>query len=103
MTRYAKRVDANQSSIYEGLRALGYLVEDWSMCGNGVPDCSVLIDADKKISLFLEIKDGDKAPSKQKLTTCEKYWAKYHGFNTRTVNSLESALLAIEEFKKMWE
>lgn len=95
MTRYAKRVDDNHAEIRDGLRAAGYPVLDLSGCGNGIPDLSVLIAPG--VSLFLEVKDGKKAKSAQKLTEKEvafiEHWAKH----TRVVNSLEAALEAIRE------
>lgn len=102
--RHNKRVDANQPEIVKALRKAGYPVLILSQCGHGVPDISVLVDAEKCISLFLEIKDGSKPPSAQGLTEAEKVWRDNHGRNTRTVNSIESALWEvfqfIEELKK---
>lgn len=82
------------------MRARGYVVLDTSSLGMGVPDLCVLVDANKQRSLWLEIKDGNKIPSKQRLTKDEEVWLTFNGENSRVVNSLEAALQAIEEFKR---
>jgi hypothetical protein len=96
MTRYAKRVDANHAEIRDALRAAGYDVIDISKCGNGVPDLSVQVAP--FLAVMLEVKDGAKAKSAQKLTEAEKQWLGHWGHVTRVVNSLEAAKNAISEF-----
>jgi hypothetical protein len=95
--RHAKRTDQNHAAIRDGLRAAGFEVRDYSGAGFGIPDLAVKIGANS--CLWLEIKDGNKSKSKQKLTTAEENWFDWNGFNSRKVNSLESALAAIKEFK----
>ena len=38
MTRFAKRIDANQAALVLELRTAGYSVHDYHRAGNGVPD-----------------------------------------------------------------
>lgn len=93
--RFAKRTDDNHAEIRDGLRAAGYPVLDLSGCGNGIPDLSVLIAPG--VSLFLEVKDGNKAKSAQKLTEKEEAFMEHWKQHTRVVNSLEAALRVITE------
>lgn len=43
MSRRAAKVDTNHSTVRDGLRALGWAVEDFSHVGDGVPDLHVSI------------------------------------------------------------
>jgi hypothetical protein len=96
--RHAKRVDGNHKEIRDGLRAAGFPVLDLSGCGQGVPDLAVKVGDGR--SVLLEVKDGAKAPSAQKLTDAERIWFEFNGSISRVVNSLESALEAVREFVK---
>lgn len=96
MTRHAKRTDANHSEIREGLRAAGFPVLDLSGCGQGVPDLAVKVGDGR--SVLLEVKDGNKAKSAQRLTEAERIWFEYNGSISRVVDSLESALKVVREF-----
>lgn len=42
MTRYAKRTDTTHADIREALRAVGWIVVDYSPVGYGVPDMRAL-------------------------------------------------------------
>ena len=98
---YAKRTDANHAEIRDALRKAGYPVLDLSGCGMGIPDLSVLVDANRKISIFLEVKDGSKPPSARKLTDAEVKFSEFNGWNTAVVTSFEDAVKAIEEYKQL--
>jgi Holliday junction resolvase len=63
--RRAARVDANQAAIVRDLRKAGVSVLDLSSVGQGAPD---LACGFKGRTVLVEIKDGDKPPSAQKLT-----------------------------------
>ena len=69
-----KRIDSNQKEIVSALRKLGASVLIMSDLGNGAPDAAV---GYKGHTYFLEIKDGSKPPSKQRLTPLEQLF-----FNT---------------------
>lgn len=69
--KYSARKDANQDEIVKALRAVGVSVAITHQLGNGFPDISVGWKGD---TYLFEIKDGDKPPSKQKLTPDEVKW-----------------------------
>ncbi len=98
MMRHAKRTDNNHAQIREALRNAGYDVLDLSRCGNGVPDLSVRVSP--FVAVLLEVKDGSKPPSAQKLTAAEQQWLEHWGHITRVVNSIDSAIAAVLEFEK---
>lgn len=88
--RRAAKVDANQEQVVSALRAAGATVQSLAAMGNGVPDLLVVF----RLNLFLlEIKDGSKPPSAQKLTPLQKQWALT--WPVKVVNSPEAALRAI--------
>lgn len=91
--RHAKRTDANHSHIRDGLRDLGWSVGDLSGAGDGVPDLVVRISPG--FPHFLEIKDGGKPLSAQKLTAKQEAWHSYAHFITSKVRSLEEAVEAL--------
>ena len=76
----AKRTDANQKRVVEHLRRSGLSVAITSSLGNGFPDLVVagwgnMAFAGKKYysnkTVLVELKDGSKPPSAQKLTDAE--------------------------------
>lgn len=67
----AKRTDVNQKAIVKALRKIGCSVQTLHEVGHGCPD--LLIGYRGKNYTF-EIKDGEKPPSKRKLTTDEQLW-----------------------------
>lgn len=69
--RYRGRVDENQTNIIQKFRGAGYSVAVTSNLGSGFPD---LVVGKYGINLLIEIKDGDKPPSKRKLTEDEERW-----------------------------
>ena len=69
--RRAARADANQTVIVETLRQCGAKVQPLHMVGHGFPD---LIVCYRGILALGEIKDGDKSPSRQRLTPDEAKW-----------------------------
>jgi len=71
MARRAARVDVNQPEIVATLREAGYSVTPTHMVGNGFPD---IVVGRNGYNWLVEIKDGDKPPSAQKLTDDEEKW-----------------------------
>ena len=63
-----KKSDANQVDVVKQLRALGCSVAVLSHVGHGFPD---LLVGFRKKNYLIELKDGNKVPSKQKLTPDE--------------------------------
>lgn len=88
--RRAARIDANQAQIVSALLLAGASVQSLAAVGKGVPDLLVGFRA----NLFLmEVKDGQKTPSRQKLTDAQVEW--HRSWPVEVVNSPEAALRAI--------
>lgn len=93
MTRRAARVDANQTEIVEALRAVGCAVLSLAAIGKGVPD--LLVWRRGLGYVLIEVKDGNKAPSRQALTDDQ---ARFHDEWPGPViiaNSVSAALRAV--------
>lgn len=92
--RFAKKTDANHAEIRDGLRALGWDVYDFSGIGGGLPDLGVALVPG--VPHFIEIKDGDKPLSAQKLTKKQEEWHSFAWQMTSRVTSLDEAIEALE-------
>ncbi len=68
---YLKKVDSNQVAIVSTLRAIGATVQHLHTVGKGCPD---ILAGYRGFNYLIEIKDGDKVPSKRKLTADEALW-----------------------------
>ena len=90
--RKAARVDANQSEIVSGLRYLGFSVQCLHAVGGGCPD---LLVGTGKGNYLLEVKDGDKPPSRRVLTKEQETWHRAWVGPKAVVTSLPEALAAI--------
>lgn len=69
--RRAAKIDANQPEIVDALRRAGATVQPIHTVGSGVPD---LLVGYRGVNLLMEVKDGDKPESAQKLTPDEAEW-----------------------------
>ena len=69
--RRAAKIDANQTAVVQALRSVGATVEILSAVGKGCPD---LLVGFRGVNYLLEVKDGDKVASAQKLTKDQKQW-----------------------------
>jgi hypothetical protein len=87
-----KRIDANQTEIVKALRQCGCSVLILSAVGKGCPDLAVGYDG---TTYLLEVKDGGKTPSKQKLTPDEEAWHAAWSGHVAIVNSVEAALRVV--------
>lgn len=67
--RRAARVDANQSADVKAIRDAGMTVAVTSALGKGFPD---LVIGFRGLTCLVELKDGSKPPSAQKLTADEE-------------------------------
>ena len=95
---YAKRTDANQTSIVQALRDHGAFVRVVTQ-GDGIPD---LLVAYKGQTALLECKDGDKSPSHRKLTPAEqKFFDEWTGGLLVIVNDVEEALDVLRKIDTM--
>lgn len=85
----AARTDANQTAIVNALRAIGCTVFPLHMVGGGFPD---IIVGYRGINVLLEIKDGNKPPSKRQLTPDEVAFFEIWQGCVRVAESPEEAI-----------
>jgi len=91
--RRKARVDANQKEIVKKLRELEISVLHTHQLGKGAPD---LILGYRNENFLIELKDGNKTKSQQKLTPDEvEFQSKWQG-NYAVCNSLEQILTIID-------
>jgi hypothetical protein len=91
--RRAARVDANHAQIVSALRAAGAVVHSLAAVGNGMPD---LLVAFQNKTTLMEIKDGSKVKSAQKLTDAQvEFWRTWTGGPLSLVDGPEAALRAL--------
>ena len=89
MSKYARRIDANQNEIVDALRKCGATVRGITQ-GDGIPDLLVGYNGE---TILMEVKDGQKVPSARKLTEAEQdFFNKWTGGLLVVVNSVEEAL-----------
>ena len=92
---YAKRIDANQNEIVETFRKMGCKVSITSSLGKGFPD--VIVKVGRNIYM-IQIKNGDKPPSQQKLTPAEEKFHREWGC-VHIINSVERAIDFVNELR----
>jgi len=85
----AARVDDNQPEIVNALRQIGCSVQPLHAVGRGVPDLLVGVAG---VNLLLEVKDGNKTPSEQKLTKTQEAWHAEWVGQKAIVRSVEEAI-----------
>ena len=91
--RRAARTDENQEQIVKALRAVGASVQSLAAVGHGVPD--LLVGYQGK-NILIEIKDGNKTPSKRKLTDDQVKWHEsWNGGAVVVVDSVDAAWVAL--------
>lgn len=90
--RRAAKVDRNQSEIVAALRNIGATVQPIHTIGKGCPD--LLVGFGDR-NYLLEVKDGRKAPSKQRLTPDEELWVQGWRGQVAIVRSVSEALAEI--------
>ena len=91
MKKYG-RTDENQKRIVRVLRKAGCRVCSTAAIGNGFPDLLVYRPAIGQLFLF-EVKDGDKAPSRRKLTPHQVIF--HEEWPVHVVESEDEALKAV--------
>lgn len=87
--KFAARKDANQDEIVSALRSIGATVTSVHQIGNGLPD---VICGFRGKNYLLEIKDGNKPPSRRRLTEDEKRWHKQWQGHVDIVESVDDAI-----------
>lgn len=92
--RRANRIDANQNDIVAALREAGAFVRIVSQ-GDGLPD---LLVGYRGETLLMEVKDGDKPPSKRSLTDAEAdFFANWTGGRLAVVKSPVEAVAMLNQ------
>ena len=86
---YASRTDRNQARVVKMLREIGCSVCLLHAVGGGVPD---LLVGHRGHNYLLEVKDGDKPPSRRKLNKLQQAW---HGAWRGQVDVVESGEEAV--------
>lgn len=95
--RKKARVDANQKEIVQELRKRGISVLHTHQLGKGAPD---IIVGYMNSNYLIELKDGNKSKSQQRLTKDElDFSLKWRG-SYAVCNSLEQILLLIDYDKE---
>ena len=88
----AARIDANQPAIVAALRKAGCTVQHLHSVGKGCPD---LLVGRAGINYLIELKDGAKSASEQRLTPDQVVWHGEWGGSVVVVNCEEAALKAV--------
>lgn len=92
MVRRAAKVDDNQRAIVAALRGIGCSVQSLAAVGKGCPD---LLVGYMGMNLCLEVKDGNKPPSKRKLTDYQEEWHAGWRGDAAVVENVEQAIEAV--------
>lgn len=97
----AAKIDANQNEIVSALRKIGCTVQILSSVGKGCPDILVGIPFNRAggLNLLMEIKDGSKPPSAQKLTPDQVDWHQKWKGNVVVARDIEEAVALVNEYK----
>lgn len=91
--RRASKVDDNQKRIVDALRRAGATVESLAPVGKGCPD---LLVGFRGKTVLIEVKDGDKIPSKQRLRESQKNWhSTWRGARVEVVHNVEEAMIVV--------
>lgn len=89
---YARKKDTNQAIIQEAITRAGYVCQDFSAVGNGVPDLLVKSKADRFVFLEVKTEDG-------KLTPKERaFFALFQGAPVDIARSPEEALDVLRKY-----
>lgn len=95
--RRAAKVDANQADVVSSLRAVGATVTHLHAVGQGCPDILVGF---RGLNVLMEIKDGDKPPSRRKLTPQQVEWHDAWKGQVHVVNDKFEAVALLMELTK---
>ena len=91
--RRAAKIDNNQPEIVAALRKVGAMVQSLAATGDGCPD---LLVGFKGETYLMEVKDGEKVASKQKLTADQIVWhSLWPGGKLSVVKTVDEALKEI--------
>lgn len=93
----AAKVDANQRDVVQAFRSMGCSVQPLHTVGQGVPD---LLCAIAGFNFLVEVKDGKKPPSAQKLTPDQINWHCQWRAPVYIVNSVVQAAQLVQTLLK---
>jgi hypothetical protein len=90
MSKYAKRVDANQAEIVKVFKDLGCSVFNTSRVGGGFPD--ILVGKNHK-TVLVEIKSSDKAST---TTAQDLFMMTWKGSTVVRINDIDGAIRLVK-------
>ena len=94
--RRAARTDANHKEVADAFRKLGCSFLSLAALGNGAPDAAIGYGG---LTVLVEIKDGAKPKSAQKLTPDQKvFWDSWKG-GVRLVNDMNAVAETVQLLK----
>jgi hypothetical protein len=88
--RRAAKIDANQSAIVDGLRAMGAFVQSLATVGNGCPD---LLVCWRGANVLLEVKQEGET-----FTPAQKKWHSEFPGKAHVVRSLSDAVMVLQSY-----
>ena len=91
--RRASRTDRNQNEIIDALRKAGASVQPLHTVHDGVPD---LLVGFQGRNFLMEIKDGQKSRSAQKLMACQVEWHQKWTGQAAIVTSTQEAIALLK-------
>jgi len=92
LMRRAARADDNQAEIVQALLRMGATVQHLHSVGDGCPD---IVCGFKNKNYLIEIKDGNKPPSRRKLTPVQERWHRLWAGQHAVVKTPEEAVRVI--------
>jgi len=95
LSKFARKVDANQAEIVAALVSAGAMVQSMASVGRGCPD---LLVGHNGRWVVMEVKDGTLPASARQLREAQRVWmltAETHGLPAVVVTDVVSALAAI--------
>ena len=92
----ARRKDANQDAIVEMYEKLGCSVQSLHTVGGGCPDLAIGVAG---MNGFAEIKDGNKIPSRRRLTKDQLPWHEAWMGEVRIVEREEDVMTHVQELR----
>ena len=105
MSFHIRKVDKNQGEVVRAFRASGFSVAITSSLGAGFPDCVIGINLGgkdgipRRYTALIEIKDGSKPLSAQKLTPDEvKFKDSWQG-NYHIIRSVEDVAALLDTLR----
>lgn len=94
----AAKIDRNQPEVVKALRSVGVTVQHLHQVGAGCPD---LLCAVNNHVFLVEVKDGAKVPSAQKLTPDQIVWHAEWKAEVHVVNSIDGALAVAKKYREL--